>query len=291
MIKDTFTIRPRYEEVDQMGYVYHANYVAYCHQARTELLSKIGINDKILEDNGIMLPVISFNIEYKKPAYYDELLTIQTIIKELPAVRFIFKFEIRDSQNILLSKANSTVVFVDSKNGAPIKRYRKMDNSYIGLSLSRTEIDKKFNLWLSEKPVHISDEIIFLGEIPRVNSFEAQITTFIDENGKPDFFPDDSALAVINNNKLVIVSGCAHAGICNTIEYAKKVTGINNVQAVIGGFHLKYDNQQTQMTIQYFQNNNIEEVYPSHCTELPALAAFYKMFGSKQVKTGNVYMF
>jgi 7,8-dihydropterin-6-yl-methyl-4-(beta-D-ribofuranosyl)aminobenzene 5'-phosphate synthase len=45
------------------------------------------------------------------------------------------------------------------------------------------------------------------------------------------------------------------------------------------------------MTIQYFQNNNIEEVYPSHCTELPALAAFYKMFGSEQVKTGNVYMF
>lgn len=172
-----------------------------------------------------------------------------------------------------------------------IKRYRKTDNSYIGLSLTRTEIEKKFNLWLSKEPAHISDEIIFLGEIPRVNSFEAQITTFIDENGKPDFVPDDSALAVINNNKLVIVSGCAHAGICNTIEYAKKITGINNIQAVIGGFHLKYDNQQTQMTIQYFQNNNIEEVYPSHCTELPALAAFYKTFGIKQVKTGNVYVF
>lgn len=68
MIKDEIQIRPRYGEVDQMGYVYHANYVSYCHQARTELLRKLGVHDRVLEEKNVMLPVISFEIKYKKPA-------------------------------------------------------------------------------------------------------------------------------------------------------------------------------------------------------------------------------
>lgn len=121
MIQDKITIRPRYGEVDQMGYVYHANYIAYCHQARTELLHKIGINDKTLEDSEIMLPVISFHIEYKKPAYYDEIITIKTIVKEFPETRFKFDFEIMNEQNMLISKANSTIVFVKTEDRKPIK--------------------------------------------------------------------------------------------------------------------------------------------------------------------------
>ncbi|MFY0712796.1 acyl-CoA thioesterase [Seonamhaeicola sp. NFXS20] len=120
MITDTYKIRPRYGEVDQMGYVYHANYVAYCHQARTELMRKLGVNDCELEAKNIMLPVISFEIFYKKPAYYDELISIKTTIKELPKVRFNFEFEIKNEQNTILSKAKSTVVFVNSKTRLPI---------------------------------------------------------------------------------------------------------------------------------------------------------------------------
>ena len=82
MISDKLQLRPRYGEVDQMGYVYHANYVTYCHQARNELLRKIGIDEIILENKQIILPVISFEINYKKPAHFDELITIKTIIKE-----------------------------------------------------------------------------------------------------------------------------------------------------------------------------------------------------------------
>jgi len=114
MIQDEMQLRPRYGEVDQMGYVYHANYVIYCHQARTELLRKFGLNDKLLEDRQIMMPVISFNIDYKKPAHYDELICIKTVIKEMPKVRFRFEFQITNEEGVILSKANSTVVFVDS---------------------------------------------------------------------------------------------------------------------------------------------------------------------------------
>jgi acyl-CoA thioester hydrolase len=120
MITDEIQLRPRYGEVDQMGYVYHANYVSYCHQARTELLRKIGIHDSLLEENNVMLPVILFEINYKKPAHYDELLTIRTTIKDMPEVRFNFEFEVWNEEGILLTTATSTVVFVDSKNRFPM---------------------------------------------------------------------------------------------------------------------------------------------------------------------------
>lgn len=119
MIQDEMQLRPRYGEVDQMGYVYHANYVTYCHQARTELLRKFGLNDKLLEDKQIMLPVISFNINYKKPAHYDELISIKTLVKEMPKARFYFEFHITNEEGLTLSTANSTVVFVDSKTRNP----------------------------------------------------------------------------------------------------------------------------------------------------------------------------
>jgi len=119
MITDLFKLRPRYGEVDQMGYVYHANYVIYCHQARNELLRKLGLDEIKLENNNVILPVISFDIKYKKPAHFDELITIKTTIKEMPKVRFSFEFEIKNEENTLLSKAKSTVVFVDSQSRLP----------------------------------------------------------------------------------------------------------------------------------------------------------------------------
>ena len=120
MIEDKLQIRPRYGEVDQMGYVYHANYVGYCHQARTELMRKIGIQDSFLEENKVMLPVISFEILYKKPAHYDELLTIKTLVNEIPEVRFNFEFEIRNEKGEIISTAKSTVVFVESISRLPM---------------------------------------------------------------------------------------------------------------------------------------------------------------------------
>ncbi|MCF6241679.1 MAG: MBL fold metallo-hydrolase [Bacteroidales bacterium] len=102
---------------------------------------------------------------------------------------------------------------------------------------------------------------------------------------------DDSALVVKTKKGLVIVSGCAHSGICNIVDYAIKVTDTNNVYGVIGGFHLKENNRQTQKTIEYFKNLNISKIYPSHCTALPALSAFYQNFKIKQVQSGNIIYF
>lgn len=172
-----------------------------------------------------------------------------------------------------------------------IKRFRKNDNSNIGLKLSKSKIEQKFKLILKDEPYRISDKIIFLGQIPRINDFEAKTTPYTDKLGKPDFVIDDSAVAVIQNNELIVITGCSHSGICNIIEYACKVTGINNVKTVIGGFHLKHKNQQTEYTINFLKKNDIKNIHPSHCTELPALAAFYKDFNIEQLKTGMILNF
>jgi 7,8-dihydropterin-6-yl-methyl-4-(beta-D-ribofuranosyl)aminobenzene 5'-phosphate synthase len=171
------------------------------------------------------------------------------------------------------------------------KKYRKKDRSYIGLPLSETEAANNFKLITTKKPYQISEQIVFLGEIPRLNNFEAKTTSFELDNGTEDFVLDDSAIAVKTTKGLVVVSGCAHSGICNIIDYAQKVTGIKTVYGVIGGFHLKKNDTQTQKTIDYFKKQDIQAIYPSHCTALPALAAFYQTFDTEQVLSGQIIYF
>ncbi len=171
------------------------------------------------------------------------------------------------------------------------ERYRKNGDENIGLELSFKELKNKFDITYTRLPFEVSKNIIFLGEIPRNNSFEAQTTTFELDDKKDDFIIDDSGLVIKLEDEIVIISGCAHSGICNMIEHAKSITGINKIRAVIGGFHLKYNNQQTQETIKYLKSQDIAEVYPSHCTELPALAAFYDEFKIKHLKSGMVLKF
>lgn len=171
------------------------------------------------------------------------------------------------------------------------KRFRKSDHSKVGLSLTKEKILKKFRIKESQLPVRITENLYFLGEIRRLNDFESKTTSYEFEDGTDDFVPDDSALAAIVNNELVVITGCSHSGICNICEHAKIATGISKIKAVIGGFHLKNRDRQTIDTIEYFRKNGTEKLYPSHCTELPALTAFYNEFEFERVKTGMILKF
>lgn len=172
-----------------------------------------------------------------------------------------------------------------------MKRYREVDNSYVGLDSSFEDLSNNLKIQTSKKPFQVTDKIIFLGEIPRIFHFEKKPSSFIDQDGQPDQIIDDSGLAIIDKNEIVIVSGCAHSGICNMVEHAKNVTGLNKVKAVIGGFHLNKNNAQTKETIKYFKRNQITNIYPAHCTELPALSAFYDEFKFNQLKAGMILNF
>jgi len=169
-----------------------------------------------------------------------------------------------------------------------LKRYRKSNHTELGIKWTETEIRNKFDLKTSREPVQISEQIYFLGEIPRKTDFESRSTAFQKADGSDDFVPDDSGLAVKTHKGLVIISGCAHSGICNMTNHAKKVTGVEKVHLVIGGFHLQNDDAVTQSTIEWMKLNRVEKIIPSHCTGFEAQAVFYKSFPFIPAKSGNV---
>jgi len=175
--------------------------------------------------------------------------------------------------------------------GCFTRRYRKADKSYIGLEMTRHEISLKFELTETAQPFKISESIIFLGQIPRVTDFESQTTPFVFENDDPDFVLDDSAIALVLPDGLFVITGCGHSGVVNTLLHAQKVTGVNTICGVMGGFHLKKNDRQTQETINFLKKHSVKHIYPSHCTELPALAAFHQAFSINQVKTGDILNF
>lgn len=113
-------VRVRYSETDQMGVVYHGNYVPYFEMGRVEWLRDKGVSYKSMEERGVALPIVSMNINYKKSARYDELLTIKTKFKSQTTVKIEFDCEIRNEENELLTTAHFVLVFVDIKTGRPM---------------------------------------------------------------------------------------------------------------------------------------------------------------------------
>lgn len=114
-----FKVRVRYAETDQMGVVYHGNYAQYFEMGRVEWLRNLGISYKWMEENGIMLPVVSLTMNYKKPARYDDELRVKTILKSQTSVKIEFDYEIYNQKDELLTTGNSVLVFVDMKTGRP----------------------------------------------------------------------------------------------------------------------------------------------------------------------------
>lgn len=112
-------VRVRYSETDQMGVVYHGNYLPYFEIGRVEWLRNQGVSYKSLEDDGVGLPIVSLTLNYKKPARYDDLLTVKTIFKDQTSVKISYDCEIYNEQNELLTTGHFLLVFVDLKTGRP----------------------------------------------------------------------------------------------------------------------------------------------------------------------------
>ena len=115
------SFRVRYAETDQMGVVYHGNYPQYLEMGRVEWLRSLGISYKSMEENGIMLPVISLQMNFKKSAVYDDLITVVTKLKKIPSVKIEFDYEIYNEAQEILMEANTVLAFIDMKTNRPIK--------------------------------------------------------------------------------------------------------------------------------------------------------------------------
>jgi 7,8-dihydropterin-6-yl-methyl-4-(beta-D-ribofuranosyl)aminobenzene 5'-phosphate synthase len=142
----------------------------------------------------------------------------------------------------------------------------------IGSFLTEATIKNFCSVQLSKDPLWITDDIVFLGEIPRKNDFEnldpmGKVRT---SDGIDDcFVKEDSAMAYRTGEGLVIITGCSHAGICNIIEHAREVCGEERVKDVIGGFHLLDPKpEQIQGTLDYFSKLNAQRIFACHCTDL-----------------------
>ena len=115
------SFRARYSETDQMGVVYHGNYAQYLEMGRVEWLREKGISYKSMEENGIMLPVISLQTKFMKSAYYDDLIIVRTILKNTPSVRIEFDFIIYNEKREILAEAHAELVFLDKEKRKPIR--------------------------------------------------------------------------------------------------------------------------------------------------------------------------
>lgn len=121
MISHNLKIRVRYAETDQMSYVYYGNYAQYFEMGRVEWLRNLGISYKSMEKDGIMLPVLKMEVDYFKPAKYDDLLNLKTTLLKIPSAKIDFRFDITNEENELLTTGFVTLVFVDMKKNKPIR--------------------------------------------------------------------------------------------------------------------------------------------------------------------------
>lgn len=157
----------------------------------------------------------------------------------------------------------------------------------IGCPFTEEELGERFTLETSREPLRLTEHLWFLGEIPRINDFENQkpvAEVFEDGAWKPDFMTEDSALVYEDTDGIYIITGCSHSGICNILEYAKKVTGKGKIKGLIGGFHLfEEDQEQIEKTADYLAREEISELYPSHCTCFHARCAINNKISVKEV--------
>ena len=121
MYSHTTTLRVRYGETDQMGYVYYGHYAAYCEVARVEALRSLGISYKQLESEGVMLPVLEHHAIYHRPAYYDDLLTITVRIVRMPTVTIGFMYVFHNEAKEQLHTAETKLAFIRSSTKRPCR--------------------------------------------------------------------------------------------------------------------------------------------------------------------------
>ncbi len=116
MFTCTTQIRVRYGETDQMGFLYYGNYALYYEVGRAEAIRGLGFTYRQLEELGIMMPVVELNAQYLRPALYDDLVTVKTILKELPeGPKIQFHSELYNEEGTLLNRGVTTLVFYDPK--------------------------------------------------------------------------------------------------------------------------------------------------------------------------------
>ena len=160
---------------------------------------------------------------------------------------------------------------------------------YVGIPMDSSKeeiISNRGNLILINESFQIMDGVLSTGQVERITDFEdTGVNNYNLTNGHTvkDMLWDDMSLIVnIKDKGLFIVTGCSHAGLINIIKHSIKVTGINKLHGIIGGFHLvNASNERINKTIEELKNTGVELIAGGHCTGFDAQVCMYKEFGDK----------
>lgn len=166
------------------------------------------------------------------------------------------------------------------------RRLQGQNDRYNGIPFQRRELEylgAVFNL--TREPVTIADGIITTGEIPMTNDFEKVLDTLLvkDESGpRPDEVMDDLALIITTEAGLVVVLGCAHRGMINTLHHARQITGVETIYAVVGGAHLiDTTEERVWLTIAALKDMDVPRLGLCHCTGMAAASLLAAEFGER----------
>ena len=154
---------------------------------------------------------------------------------------------------------------------------------FIGIPYAKEELEHLGAVFtMSREPVWINDQIVVTGEVPMKTSFESIDKNLFVKTGEdyiPDTVPDDQALVIKTSKGLIVVLGCAHHGMINTLLYAREITGEERIHAVIGGTHLfRAGPDQLEQTIAKIEDFKVAHIGVSHCTGMPASMALMQHF-------------
>lgn len=112
-------LRVRYAETDQMGFAYYGNYAKYYEVGRADAMRTLGMTYREMEERGVVMPIATMTSRYIRPAHYDDLLTVRTIVREIPAARMHFYYEIFNEAGNLLNQGETVLAFIRKDTGRP----------------------------------------------------------------------------------------------------------------------------------------------------------------------------
>lgn len=143
MYEHVTTVRVRYAETDQMDIVYYGNYAQYFEVGRAECIRELGFTYKKMEEMGVRMPVVAMEVRFLRPAHYDDLITIKTILKELPAGHQIeFHHEVYDEGKKLLTTGKVVLFFIDSNTGKRIGLPNELKEKLTPYFISSSQINQ-----------------------------------------------------------------------------------------------------------------------------------------------------
>lgn len=145
------------------------------------------------------------------------------------------------------------------------------------------DLPNNFELHISNSPQLVSKHLTFMGKIDRIIQPLRML-------GNDPLF-DDSALLYKGDSEISIITGCSHSGICNIVNQAKNISGIDNINRIVGGFHLLNNIDITNEVCDYFATQNIQLVSPCHCTDLISKIMLSKVVKIKEIGVSSVINF